>query len=36
VHPLKTLGQHRVEVHLHRDVRADFAVEIVSENPVVA
>ncbi|MDR3116980.1 MAG: 50S ribosomal protein L9 [Puniceicoccales bacterium] len=35
-HPLKTLGQHRVELRLHRDVRADLAVEIVSENPVVA
>ncbi|MDR2030457.1 MAG: 50S ribosomal protein L9 [Puniceicoccales bacterium] len=35
-HPLKTLGQHRVGVRLHRDVTADFTVEIVSENPVLS
>ncbi|MDR2576607.1 MAG: 50S ribosomal protein L9 [Puniceicoccales bacterium] len=34
-HPLKELGQHSVEVRLHRDVSATFVVEIVSENPVV-
>jgi large subunit ribosomal protein L9 len=33
--PLRELGQHSVEIRLHKDVRATLAVEIVSENPIV-
>ncbi|MDR0679299.1 MAG: 50S ribosomal protein L9 [Puniceicoccales bacterium] len=34
--PLRELGQHGVEIRLHRDVRTTLAVEIVSENPILA
>lgn len=34
-HPIKTLGQHMVDVVLHRDVTVQLTLEIVSENPVL-
>lgn len=35
-HPIKALGQHVVDVVLHRDVSIPLTLEIVSENPVLA
>lgn len=36
LHPIKTLGQHQLTVQLHAEVEATFALEVVSENPVVS
>jgi len=34
--PLRELGEHPVQVHLHADVNATFTVSIVSDTPIVA
>jgi large subunit ribosomal protein L9 len=33
-HPLKTLGEHEVELHLHTEVKTSMKVRIESENPL--
>lgn len=32
--PVKTLGQHTVNIRLHSEVELEFAFEVVSENPI--
>lgn len=33
--PVKTLGEHTVEVRLHHQVKARLTFEVVSENPII-
>src|SRR6187397_2466892 len=35
-HPIRVLGEHDVELHLHHDVKATLKVKVESSTPVVA
>jgi cation transport ATPase len=32
--PVKELGKHTAQIKLHKDVKVEFAFEVVSENPI--
>src|SRR4051794_35837727 len=36
LHPIKTLGEHEVELRLHADVKSSLKVKVESANPVAA